>query len=67
MTFLETFNKIAIEEINKRDLLMIIEALDYTGKNKNNQDFIDLKDSMLRQLCSLAETNEEEFLSLLEK
>ncbi|PAB59420.1 hypothetical protein CCE28_09375 [Anaeromicrobium sediminis] len=64
---METFNKITIEEINKKDLLMIIEALDYTGKNTNNQEFIDLKDSMLGQLCSLAETNEEDFLSLLQK
>lgn len=63
---MEVFNKISIEEISKKDLYMIIEALDYTGKSTNNNDYLELKSSMLNQLCSLAEVSEDDFLKILQ-
>ena len=64
---MENFNKITIEEVHKEDMLMILEALDYTGQNTNMDAFISLKNSILEQLCTLAQTTEEEFLNFLKK
>ncbi|QEK12476.1 hypothetical protein FQB35_09130 [Crassaminicella thermophila] len=64
---MEYFDRISIEEISKRDMLMILKALEYTGKSTNIDSFLSLKDSILNQLCSIAETTEEEFLCYLEK
>lgn len=61
------FDKISIQEISKKDFLMILEALQYTGENAEVQDFIDLKNSILKELSSLAETSEEDFLNYLSK
>lgn len=59
------FDKISIQEISKRDLLMIIEALEYTGENTNTKEFINLKNSILSEIIELAETTETEFLKYL--
>ncbi|QZY56340.1 hypothetical protein [Crassaminicella profunda] len=64
---MEDFDKISIQEISKKDMLMILQALEYTGENTKIDAFISLKDSILQQLCLLAETAEEEFLGYLEK
>ncbi|TCO73621.1 hypothetical protein [Marinisporobacter balticus] len=64
---MENFDRISIQEISKRDMLMIVKALEYTGEKTNIDSFLSLKDSILKQLCSLAETTEEEFLYYLEK
>lgn len=64
---MENFDRISIEEISKKDMLMILKALEYTGENTHINAFISLKDNILKQLCSLAETTEEDFLVYLEK
>ncbi|QXM06331.1 hypothetical protein [Crassaminicella indica] len=64
---MEDFDKISIQEISKRDMLMILQALEYTGENTKIDAFISLKEHILQQLCMLAETSEEEFLCYLEK
>lgn len=61
------FDKISIQEISKKDMLMIIEALEYTGLKTNISAFIDLKNDMVKELSNLAETTEEEFLSYLNR
>lgn len=59
------FDKISIQEMSKDNMLLIIEALEYTGKATNINDFIHLKDNILQELASLAEISEEEFLDYL--
>lgn len=62
---MKNFDKISIQEISKKDMLMIIEALEYTGLNTNINAFIDLKNDMVKELSNLAETSEEDFLAYL--
>ncbi|KXG74406.1 hypothetical protein [Thermotalea metallivorans] len=64
---MEQFDRISIEEISKKDMLMIIKALEYTGENTKIASFINLKDSIVKQLSELADTTEEEFLLYLQK
>lgn len=61
------FDKISIQEISKEDMFLIIEALEYTGKNTNNDEFLSLKDSIVGELSSLAELKEDDFLQYLKK
>ncbi len=64
---MEDFSTIAVEEISKHDMLLIIKALEYTGENTKISSFIELKDTMVKQLSLLANTTEEEFMELLQK
>ncbi|HLR20945.1 MAG TPA: hypothetical protein VK087_02970 [Tissierellaceae bacterium] len=64
---MENFDKITIQEMSKDDMLLIIHALEYTGKNTNIEDFITLKNSFIKELSYLAEVPEDEFLSFLQK
>ncbi|QQY80380.1 hypothetical protein EDD65_1231 [Keratinibaculum paraultunense] len=59
------FDKISIQEMSKEDMLMIIKALEYTGANTNIQAFLTLRDNILKELASLAESSENEFLAYL--
>lgn len=59
------FDKISIQEMSKNDMLLIIEALEYTGKNTNINEFIQLRNNILQELSTLAEISEEEFLDYL--
>lgn len=61
------FDKISIQEMSKEDMLMIIEALEYTGTNTGIEEFTDLKNSILKELSSLSDTNSEEFLTYLKE
>ncbi len=64
---MENFDKISIQEISKKDMLMIIEALEYTGSKTNIDEFINLRNSMVEELTRLTETTEEEFLAYLNR
>lgn len=64
---MENFDKITIQEMSKEDMLLIIHALEYTGKNTNIEDFITLKNNFIKELSYLAEIPEDEFLDLLQK
>ncbi len=61
------FSKISFQEISKRDTLMIIKALEYTGENTRIPSFIELKDSIVKQLSALANFTEEELIEYLQK
>jgi hypothetical protein len=61
------FDKISIQEMSKDDMLLIIEALEYTGKNTNIKEFIQLRNNILQELSSLAEISEDEFLEYLKE
>lgn len=64
---MNNFDKISIQEISKKDMLLIIEALEYTGLKTNIREYIDLRNNMVQELSNLAETSEEEFLAYLNK
>ena len=61
------FDKISIQEMSKNDMLLIIEALEYTGTNTKITEFISLKDSIVEELSSLAEIDQKDFLEYLRK
>lgn len=61
------FDKVSIQELSKEDLLLIIQALEYTGQNTEINDFISLKDSFIKELSSLSEIPEEDFIDYLQK
>ncbi len=61
------FDKISIQEISKNDMLLIIEALEYTGNSTKLDEFINLRDSIVEELSSLAEVSEEDFIEYLKK
>ncbi len=62
---MKDFEKISIQEMSKEDMLLIIEALEYTGTKTNIDDFIALKDNFVSELSSLADIPEAEFLEYL--
>lgn len=64
---MEVFDRISIEDVSKKDMLMILKALEYTGEHSKIKSFISLKESLLKQLCTLAEATEDEFLNYLEQ
>lgn len=61
------FDRISIQEMSKENMLLIIEALEYTGKNANIEDFLSLRTSILEELASLAEVDSNTFLEYLKR
>ncbi len=64
---MELINQVTINDLSKRDLLLIIKSLEFTSKETNNSDFVELRNNIVRELCFLTETNEEQFISYLEQ
>ncbi len=60
------FDQVSINALSKRDLLLIVKALEYTNENTGIEDFMDLRNSIVKELCFLTETSEEEFVNYLE-
>ena len=64
---MEQFSKISIEEISKHDMLMIIKALEYTGDETKISSFVELKNSIVKELSSLCNATEDEFMDYLQQ
>lgn len=64
---MQEFDKISIAEIPKKDMLLIIRALEYTGENKGSDEFLSLKNNIIKELSELADSSEQEFIDYLEK
>ena len=64
---MQEFDKISIQGMSKNDMLMILEALEYTGKNTKIDAFLNLKDNIIKELSELSEAKEDEFLLYLQK
>ena len=63
---MELFDQVSINALSKRDLLLIIKALEYTSENTGLEDLIDLRNNMVKEICFLSETSEEDFINYLE-
>ena len=63
---MKLFDNVSIDSLSKRDLLLIIKALEYTYENTNLEDFIDLRHSLIKELCFLTNTEENVFVEYLE-
>jgi len=64
---MQEFDKISIAEISKKDMLMILEALEFTGKNTNKGTFLELMENIVKDLSELADSSQEEFMQYLKK
>ncbi|HBG0695625.1 TPA: hypothetical protein KPE90_001141 [Clostridioides difficile] len=64
---MELIEKVSINSLPKRDLLLIIKSLEYTNENTQISDFIDLRNNIVKELCFLTDTKEKDFLDYLEK
>lgn len=64
---MELINQVTINDLSKRDLLLIIKSLEFTSKETNNPDFVELRNNIVKELCFLTETNEDQFISYLEQ
>lgn len=64
---MQNFDKISIQELSKDDMLLIIQALEYTGQNTKINDFLILKDSFIEELSLLSEIPEKDFIDYLQK
>ncbi len=64
---MELIDQVTINDLSKRDLLLIIKSLEFTGKKTNNPDFIELRNSIVKELCFLTETSEDQFINYLEQ
>ena len=56
-----------IDQVTINDLLLIIKSLEFTSKKTKNPDFIELRNSIVKELCFLTETSEDQFLGYLEE
>lgn len=63
---MEKFKNVSLDNLSIQDLLLIIKALEYTNENTKLDVFGDLRNNLVKELCFLTETSEEEFLSYLE-
>ncbi|MGL5312388.1 MAG: hypothetical protein ACRC92_03970 [Peptostreptococcaceae bacterium] len=59
-------DQVSINALSKRDLLLIIKALEYTNDNTGLEDFIDLRNNIVKELCFLTNTTEGDFINYLE-
>ena len=50
---MELIDQVSINSLSKRDLLLIIKALEFTNENTNLNDFIELYESRLTQECEI--------------
>ena len=51
-----------IDQVTINDL-----SLEFTGKKTKNKDFIELRNSIVKELCFLTETSEDQFLTYLDE
>lgn len=64
---MHNFDKITIQEMSKKDMLLIIKALEFTGIEKEAEDYLYLRKSFIEELASLSEIPLENFMKYLEK
>ena len=63
---MELIDQVSINALSKKDLLLILKALEYTNENTGLEDFIDLRNSIVKEIYFLTETTEIDFINYLE-
>lgn len=63
---MENFDKVSLEEISRKDLLLILKALEFTYKQTGDNEYINLRKSIVGELSILAESDEKELIKRLE-
>lgn len=63
---MENFDKVSLEEISRKDLLLILKALEFTYKQTRDNEYINLRKSIVGELSILAESDERELIKRLE-
>ncbi|AHM56206.1 hypothetical protein EAL2_c09060 [Peptoclostridium acidaminophilum DSM 3953] len=64
---MEPFDELSIENISKRDLLLILKSLEFTYENTKLDEFSNLRKNIIEELCFLTNSSQDEFLRFLEK
>jgi len=64
---MQNFDKVSIQDMSKDDILLIIQALEYTGNNTDIKEFIQLRNSFIKELSYLTEIPESKFIDFLQK
>ena len=47
---MELIDQVSINALSKRDLLLILKALEYTNENTGLEDFIDLRNNIVKEI-----------------
>ena len=63
---MELIDQLSINALSKRDLLLILKSLEYATENTQIEDFLNLRNSIVKEICFLTETSEQEFINYLE-
>ena len=63
---MELIDQVSINALSKRDLLLILKALEYTNENTGLEDFIDLRNNIVKEICFFFFLTEEDFINYLE-
>lgn len=64
---MQSFDHICIEKISKRDILLILKALEYTFEKTNINEFLNLRDTLVEDICILSDSTPSEFWNQIEK
>ncbi|MCT4585192.1 MAG: hypothetical protein N4A54_09735 [Peptostreptococcaceae bacterium] len=63
---MENFNKVSLEEISRKDLLLILKSLEFTYEQTGDAEYINLRKSIVSELSILADSDERELIKRLE-
>ena len=47
---MESIDQVSINDLSKRDLLLLIKALEFTGENTKLEEFINLKNNIVKKI-----------------
>lgn len=64
---MQEFDKISIPELSKKDMFIILQALEYAGENTEVDDFNQLKQDILKNLSELTDSSEEKVMKHLKE
>ncbi len=64
---MQEFDKISIPELSKKDMFIILQALEYAGENTEINAFNQLKQDILKDLSELTDSTEEKVMKHLKK
>ena len=64
---MQEFDKISIPELSKKDMFIILQALEYASENTEVDDFNQLKQDILKNLSELTDSSEEKVMKHLKE